>query len=107
MLGGRYATWLCKNIPWEGGWDAGVGMFSSIKPNNRILIENLQKNEFSEFISMEKYTQILFIKHIWQKKDSTILPTAKFVKSFLNHKTSYLYITHLGALADFIKKSKM
>jgi hypothetical protein len=43
MLGGRYATWLCKRIPWEVGWGTGVGMFSSIKPNNRILIENLQK----------------------------------------------------------------
>jgi hypothetical protein len=27
MLGGRYATWLCKRIPWEVGWGTGVGMF--------------------------------------------------------------------------------
>ncbi len=61
------ATWA----PRKGGWDTVVGISSSNWSNRKILIENpqgskadqkiLEKSEFGESASMEKYTQLLFI----------------------------------------------
>jgi hypothetical protein len=42
------------------------------KPSGKIW----QKGEFGEIISMEKYTQLLLINHIWQSKNLTNLLTA-------------------------------
>ncbi len=63
---------LQGHVPRWKGWDSGVGRFSSINKNSGFLIEmtlsgkavnkNSAKNEFGEFASMEKYTQLLFIK---------------------------------------------
>ncbi len=37
-FGGEYAMWVCS---WGGGgWDTGVGRSDSMKPNNKIHIEN-------------------------------------------------------------------
>ncbi len=39
-FGGAYTVWLRGRIPWEGGWDTGVGRSSSIHLNIVILNEN-------------------------------------------------------------------
>jgi hypothetical protein len=36
---GVYTTQLSWHIPWEGGWDTGVGWSSSIEPKSGILSE--------------------------------------------------------------------
>jgi hypothetical protein len=80
-----YAARLCRHVPWEGGWDTGVGRSSSILQNSRILIvnppsgftdcKNLTKKEIDEHTSMEKYKNENSLVAFGKVKNLTNLPT--------------------------------
>jgi hypothetical protein len=69
---------LQGHVPRWKGCDSGVGRFSSIYKNSRALIENTlsskagnrnsANSELGEFASMDKYTQLLFIKRSLQSQ---------------------------------------
>jgi hypothetical protein len=104
FLGGGYTALLCVHVPQEGGLDTGVDRSSSSTVGYLLRTSWLalsarkmqQKSEFDELTSMEKYTQLLLIKHIWksQKIDKVgfyhfILD--KFKQFYLEKYTTTLY----------------
>ncbi len=100
-----YLVKLCKFVLLEGGWDTGLASFY---PN--ILTEiikasqkNSAKSESGKFTSMEKYSQLLFIKCIWQSQKfvkpsyTTYLPIIS--NSFIKNRP---FMVSLSLLSRFI-----